>query len=202
MINMLEKIDFVKCGGMVPVVVQDAGTRKVLMLAYMTREACEITLKTRRATFFSRSRNELWEKGETSGNWLEVKDMLLDCDNDTLLLKVDPKGPACHTGADTCFNETNSADLSFLKTLDELIATRKQNLPENSYTTSLFRAGVNKVAQKVGEEAVELIIEAKDDNHELFLNEGADLLYHLLVLLHHKGFSLNDIVSVLEKRHS
>ena len=199
---MLEKIDFAKGGGLVPVVVQDADTLKVLMLGYMNREALEITRKSGRATFFSRSRNELWEKGETSGNWLEVRDVSADCDNDTLLLKVIPKGPVCHTGNDTCFNEQNRYDLSFLKKLDDLIGERKRELPENSYTTSLFRAGVNKVAQKVGEEAVELILEAKDDNDDLFLNEGADLVYHLLVLLHHKGHSLNDIVSVLEKRHS
>jgi phosphoribosyl-AMP cyclohydrolase / phosphoribosyl-ATP pyrophosphohydrolase len=199
---MLEKIDFAKAGGMVPVIVQDADTLKVLMLAYMNREACEITMKTRRATFFSRSRNELWEKGETSGNWLEVRDMSIDCDADTLLLRVEPKGPVCHTGTDTCFNETNSRDISFLGRLDELIAERKKELPPDSYTTSLFRAGVNKVAQKVGEEAVELIIEAKDNNKELFLNEGADLLYHLIVLLRYKGFSLGDVVRVLEKRHS
>jgi phosphoribosyl-AMP cyclohydrolase / phosphoribosyl-ATP pyrophosphohydrolase len=168
----------------------------------MNREACEVTMKTRRATFFSRSRNELWEKGETSGNWLEVRDMSIDCDADTLLLRVEPKGPVCHTGTDTCFNETNNRDLSFLGRLDELIAQRKKDLPPDSYTTSLFRAGVNKVAQKVGEEAVELIIEAKDNNRELFLNEGADLLYHLIVLLRYKGFSLGDVVRVLEKRHS
>ena len=199
---MLEKIDFTKTGGMVPVIVQDADTLKVLMLAYMNREACEITIGTGRATFFSRSRDQLWEKGETSGNWLEVKDMSIDCDADTLLLRVEPKGPVCHTGSDTCFNEPNKRDLAFLGRLDELIAERKKELPPDSYTTSLFRAGVNKVAQKVGEEAVELIIEAKDDNGELFLNEGADLLYHLLVLLRYKGFSLSDVVSVLEKRHS
>jgi phosphoribosyl-AMP cyclohydrolase / phosphoribosyl-ATP pyrophosphohydrolase len=199
---MLEKIDFTKAGGMVPVIVQDADTLKVLMLAYMNREACEITIRTGRATFFSRSRDKLWEKGETSGNWLEVRDISIDCDADTLLLRVEPKGPVCHTGADTCFNEQNNRDIAFLGRLDELIGKRKKELPPDSYTTSLFMAGVNKVAQKVGEEAVELIIEAKDDNGELFLNEGADLLYHLLVLLRHKGFSLSDVVSVLEKRHS
>jgi phosphoribosyl-AMP cyclohydrolase / phosphoribosyl-ATP pyrophosphohydrolase len=199
---MLEKIDFTKSGGMVPVIVQDAGTLKVLMLGYMNREACEETIRTKRATFFSRSRNTLWEKGETSGNWLEVKDMLFDCDADTLLLKVVPNGPVCHTGNDTCFNETNDRSIAFLRELDELVAARKREMPENSYTTSLFRAGVNKVAQKVGEEAVELIIESKDNNRELFLNEGADLLYHLLVLLHLKGHTLGEIAEVLEKRHS
>ena len=196
------EIDFNKGGGLVPVIVQDADNMNVLMLAYMNREAYERSLETGRATFFSRSRQEIWEKGETSGNWLEVKDLSVDCDGDTLLLKVDPKGPVCHTGTDTCFGDIKSRDLSFLRKLDNIIATRKNELPENSYTTALFKAGVNKVAQKVGEEAVELIIEAKDDNDELFLNEAADLLYHLLVLLRHKGFSINDVISVLEKRHS
>lgn len=196
------EIDFNKGGGLVPVIVQDADNMNVLMLAYMNREAYERSLETRRATFFSRSRQEIWEKGETSGNWLEVKDLSVDCDGDTLLLKVEPKGPVCHTGTDTCFGDIKNRDLSFLGKLDNIIATRKNELPENSYTTALFKAGVNKVAQKVGEEAVELIIEAKDDNDELFLNEAADLLYHLLVLLRHKGFSINDVISVLEKRHS
>lgn len=200
---MIENIDFDKGDGLVPVVVQDAGTLKVLMLGYMNREACERTIATGRATFFSRSRNELWEKGETSGNWMKVKDMAIDCDNDTLLLRVEPQGPVCHTGAETCFSEKNAGGLSFLRHLDALISARKRDLPENSYTTSLFRAGVNKIARKVGEEAIELIIEAKDENNpELFLNEGADLLYHLLVLLHYRDFSLADIVNVLEKRHS
>lgn len=196
------EIDFNKGRGLVPVIVQDADNMNVLMLAYMNREAYERSLETRRATFFSRSRQEIWEKGETSGNWLEVKDLSVDCDGDTLLLKVDPKGPVCHTGTDTCFGDIKNRDISFLGKLDNIIAARKNELPENSYTTALFKAGVNKVAQKVGEEAVELIIEAKDDNDELFLNEAADLLYHLLVLLRHKGFSINDVISVLEKRHS
>jgi phosphoribosyl-AMP cyclohydrolase / phosphoribosyl-ATP pyrophosphohydrolase len=200
---MIENIDFDKGDGLVPVVVQDAGTLKVLMLGYMNREACEKTIATGRATFFSRSRNELWEKGETSGNWMKVRDMATDCDNDTILLRVEPQGPVCHTGAETCFNEKNSDELSFLGQLDALISERKRDLPENSYTTSLFRAGINKIAQKVGEEAIELIIEAMDENNkELFLNEGADLLYHMLVLLHHRDFSLGDVVEVLEKRHS
>ncbi len=196
------KIDFNKGGGLVPVIVQDAHNMSVLMLAYMNREAYERSLETSRATFFSRSRKEIWEKGETSGNWLEVKDLSVDCDGDTLLLKVEPKGPVCHTGRDTCFGDIKNRDISFLGKLDNIIATRKNELPENSYTTALFKGGVNKVAQKLGEEAVELIIEAKDDNYELFLNEAADLLYHLIVLLRHKGFSINDVISVLEKRHS
>jgi phosphoribosyl-AMP cyclohydrolase / phosphoribosyl-ATP pyrophosphohydrolase len=200
---MLDNIDFEKGGGLIPVVVQDAGSLKVLMLGYMNREACEKTISTGRATFFSRSRNSLWEKGETSGNWMKVKNISVDCDNDTILLRVEPQGPACHTGADTCFDERNSGGLSFLRHLDLLIAERKKAMPENSYTTSLFRAGVNKISRKVGEEAIELIIEAKDENNsDLFLNEAADLFYHMLVLLHHRGFSLDDMVEVLEKRHT
>ncbi|MFW5835499.1 MAG: bifunctional phosphoribosyl-AMP cyclohydrolase/phosphoribosyl-ATP diphosphatase HisIE [bacterium] len=200
--KMLKDIDFEKGGGLVPVIVQDAENMNVLMLAYMNKDALDITRNTGRATFYSRSRNELWEKGETSGNWLEVEDVSVDCDGDTLLLKVRPNGPVCHTGDDTCFGNTSNSNLSFLKKLDELIASRKKDLPENSYTTSLFSSGVNKIAQKVGEEAVEFIIEAVDNNEDLFLNEGADLLYHMLVLLQHKGFSIADVISVLEKRHS
>jgi phosphoribosyl-AMP cyclohydrolase / phosphoribosyl-ATP pyrophosphohydrolase len=196
------EIDFDKGRGLVPVVVQDASTLKVLMLAYMNEEAYNRTKASGRATFFSRSRNELWEKGETSGNWLEVIDISADCDRDTLLLMVKPKGPVCHTGQDTCFNEVNNRSIAFLEKLDNLILARKRDMPEKSYTTSLFRAGINKVAQKVGEEAVELIIEAKDNDDKLFLNEAADLLYHMLVLLRHKDFSVNDVIDVLEKRHS
>lgn len=195
------EIDFEKGNGLVPVIVQDSDTNKVLMLAYMNREAYELTLKTGRAVFFSRSRNQLWEKGETSGNWLEVTGISTDCDNDTLLMLAVPKGPVCHTGADTCFDDVNSLELSFLSRLDRIIYERKRDLPEKSYTTSLFKAGINKVAQKVGEEAVELIIEAKDQDDELFLNEAADLLYHLIVLLRHRDFSLKNVVDVLEKRH-
>ncbi len=199
---MDNSVDFEKGGGLVPVVVQDRDTLKVLMLAYMNREAYELSLKNKRATFYSRSRNELWEKGETSGNWLEVRDMLLDCDGDTVLMTVKPHGPVCHLGTDTCFRDENDRGLTFLNELDKLIAERKNSMPENSYTTSLFSAGLNKVVQKVGEEAVELVIEAMDNNDELFLNEGADLLYHLIVLLRQKGYSLSDVVKVLEKRHS
>ncbi len=185
-----------------PVIVQHADTMSVLMLAYMNKEAYDRSLKTRRATFFSRSRNEIWEKGEISGNWLEIRDLSIDCDGDTLLLRVEPKGPVCHTGTDTCFGNVKKSDFPFLEKLDEIIASRKNTLPENSYTTALFKAGINKVAQKVGEEAVELVIEAKDDNDELFLNEAADLLYHLIVLLRYKEYSLHDVISVLKKRHS
>jgi phosphoribosyl-AMP cyclohydrolase / phosphoribosyl-ATP pyrophosphohydrolase len=200
-INLMQ-IDFEKSGGLVPVIVQDASTLKVLMLAYMNEESYHKTKLTGKATFFSRSRNELWEKGETSGNWLEVIDISVDCDGDTLLLLAEPKGPVCHTGEDTCFGITNTRDTAFLGKLDEIIEGRKRDMPEKSYTTSLFMAGINKVAQKVGEEAVELIIEAKDENDELFLNEAADLLYHLIVLLRHKDYSIRDVISVLEKRHS
>jgi phosphoribosyl-AMP cyclohydrolase / phosphoribosyl-ATP pyrophosphohydrolase len=196
------KIDFEKSGGLVPVIVQDASTLKVLMLAYMNEESYNRTRNTGKATFFSRSRNQLWEKGETSGNWLEVIDISVDCDGDTLLLMAEPRGPVCHTGQDTCFAEINSRNTAFLGKLDDIIKGRKRDMPEKSYTTALFRAGINKVAQKVGEEAVELIIEAKDENGELFLNEAADLLYHLIVLLRHKDYSLSDVVSILEKRHS
>jgi phosphoribosyl-AMP cyclohydrolase / phosphoribosyl-ATP pyrophosphohydrolase len=196
------QIDFEKSGGLVHVIVQDAGSLKVLMLAYMNEESYNKTRLTGKATFFSRSRNQLWEKGETSGNWLEVIDISADCDGDTLLLLAKPKGPVCHTGQDTCFGDVNSGGTAFLGKLDDIIADRKRDMPEKSYTTSLFRAGINKVAQKVGEEAVELIIEAKDSNDELFLNEAADLLYHLIVLLRHKDHSVRDVISVLEKRHS
>jgi phosphoribosyl-AMP cyclohydrolase / phosphoribosyl-ATP pyrophosphohydrolase len=196
------EIDFNKGGGLVPVIVQDAVTLKVLMHAWMSPEAYELTKKTGKATFFSRSRNKIWEKGETSGNWLKVTDITVDCDGDTLLLKVVPNGPVCHTGADTCFGDANKGDITFLTKLDEIIAGRKRELPENSYTTALFKAGLNKIAQKVGEEAVELIIESKDSNDDLFLNESADLLFHLMVLLREKGFSMTDVISVLEKRHS
>ncbi len=195
------EINFEKGNGLVPVIVQDSDTNKVLMLAYMNREAYELTLKTGRAVFFSRSRNQLWEKGETSGNWLEVTGISADCDNDTLLMLAVPKGPVCHTGNDTCFADVNSRELSFLSRLDKIIYERKRDLPEKSYTTSLFKAGINKVAQKVGEEAVELIIEAKDQDDELFLNEAADLLYHLIVLLRHRDFSLKNVADILEKRH-
>jgi phosphoribosyl-AMP cyclohydrolase / phosphoribosyl-ATP pyrophosphohydrolase len=196
------EIDFNKGGGLVPVIVQDAGTLKVLMLAYMNSESYEKTKQSGRATFFSRSRNEIWEKGETSGNWLNVKNITVDCDGDTLLMTVEPAGPVCHTGDDTCFGDENKNRISFLGKLDDLISERKKNLPEKSYTTYLFQAGLNKITRKVGEEAVELMIEAKDDNDELFINEAADLLFHLMVLLRQKNFSLNDVVAVLESRHS
>lgn len=192
--------DFDKLNGLIPAVIQDYYTQKVLMLGFMNKEAYEKTLKERRVTFYSRTKERLWTKGETSGNFLELKDIKLDCDNDTFLIKVQPIGPVCHTGADTCFDEENwnSNDLSFL---EEVIQDRKKNPKEGSYTTELFNKGINKVAQKVGEEAVELVIEAKDEDEELFLNEAADLMYHYIVLLAAKGYQLSDVVKVLKERH-
>jgi len=185
--------------GLLPVIVQDANTNKVLMLGFMNEEAYAMTLALKMVTFFSRSKQRLWTKGETSGNYLTLSDVLLDCDADTLLLKALPAGPVCHTGADTCFNETN--DPFSLAQLERVILQRKEDPSSKSYTSSLFNAGLNKIAQKVGEEAVELIIEAKDDNEELFLNEAADLMFHYLVLLRAKGFSLDDVLAVLKTRH-
>ena len=192
-------INFSKSDGLVPCIVQDAKTNQVLMLGFMNDEAYEKTLREKRVTFFSRSKRRLWTKGETSGNFLELIEILIDCDQDTLLIKANPVGPVCHTGADTCFNEKNERwDLG---SLEAVIKERKTNPVKGSYTSSLFDVGINKVAQKVGEEAVELVIEAKDNNTELFLNEAADLMYHYLVLLTQKGFSLNDVLDVLKKRH-
>ena len=193
------EIDFKKLNGLVPCIVQDANSNVVLMLGYMNEEALEKTLREKQVTFFSRSKQRLWTKGETSGNFLNVVDIMADCDSDTLLIKANPVGPACHTGADTCFNEVNSG--WSIAELQNIIADRKANPKEGSYTTTLFNAGMNKVAQKVGEEAVELVIEAKDDNKELFLNEAADLMYHYLVLLQAKGYSLQDVEKVLRARH-
>lgn len=186
--------------GLIPAVIQDATTNIVLMLGYMNNEAFEKTKNEKRVTFFSRSKNRLWTKGEESGNFLDVVEIKIDCDQDTLLIKVKPAGPTCHTGSDTCFNEKNSS-LNFLKKLEEIIHDRKVNPTDNSYTSSLFKKGVNKIAQKVGEEAVELVIEAKDDNADLFINEAADLLYHYLILLSYKNYQIQDIIDILEKRH-
>lgn len=187
--------------GLIPAIIQDAHTQKVLMLGFMNREALEKTEQTNKVTFYSRTRQTLWTKGETSGNFLHVVSMHDDCDNDTLLIKVRPDGPTCHTGNDTCFKEKNDNATDFLLQLENVIKARKQNPVEGSYTNKLFDKGVNKIAQKVGEEAVELVIEAKDDNEELFLGEAADLMYHYLVLLTHKGYALSDVVALLEKRH-
>ena len=185
--------------GLVPCIVQDETTRVVLMLGYMNAESIQKTIEIKRVTFFSRSKKRLWTKGETSGNFLNLKDLLIDCDSDTLLILVNPVGSVCHTGNDTCFQQTNRD--FFLKTLEQIIQDRKSNPKEGSYTTQLFQGGINKVAQKVGEEAVELVIESKDNNTELFLNEAADLMYHYITLLCAKGFSLTDVEQVLESRH-
>lgn len=193
-------IDFDKSNGLVPCVVQDSVTLKVLMVGFMNKEALAKTLTDGNVTFFSRTKQRLWTKGETSGNFLQVIEIKVDCDQDTLLIKVKPIGPVCHTGADTCFNETN--DGWSLSSLEQIISDRKENPIPKSYTTTLFESGLNKIAQKVGEEAVELVIEAKDNNKLLFLNEAADLMYHYLVLLAAKGHSLDDVLEVLKRRHN
>lgn len=197
--NSEKKLDFAKLNGLLPCVVQDALTRVVLMVGFMNEEAYSRTVSERRVTFFSRSKNRLWTKGETTGHFLEVVDILLDCDGDTVLIKATPKGPTCHTGADTCFDEDNS--IWNLEALEATIKERKANPKPGSYTNRLLDSGINKVAQKVGEEAVELVIESKDENKDLFLGEAADLMYHYLVLLTAKGFSLADVLDVLKKRH-
>jgi len=192
-------LNFNKLNGLIPAIIQDYNTKEVLMLGFMNQEAYEKTLESKRVTFYSRTRNRLWVKGETSGNYLNVKEILPDCDNDTLLVLAEPAGPVCHTGDKTCFaNQNVSFDLNYLQ---QVIDKRKMEMPEGSYTTKLFTKGINKIAQKVGEEAVELIIESKDNNHELFLNEAADLTYHFLVLLSAKGFGIQDVIDVLDKRH-
>ncbi len=193
------KIDFEK--GLVPAIIQDDSTGKVLMLGYMNKEAYNKTLEIGKVTFFSRSRQELWTKGETSGNFLLFKEMNVDCDGDTLLVKAIPTGPTCHTGSDTCFNELNSSADNFLFELEKVIADRKTNPKPDSYTNKLFKAGVKRIAQKVGEEATEVVIDAVSDDVSRMKEEVADLLYHLLVLLSNKNISLNEILEVLEKRH-
>ena len=196
-------IDFSKnSDGLVPAIVQDASSNKVLMLGYMNQEAVDKTRDTEKVTFFSRTKNRLWTKGEESGNFLGLVEMKLDCDNDTLLISVNPAGPVCHTGTDTCWGEENRADYGFISSLESVIADRKENMDqEKSYVASLFRSGINKIAQKVGEEAVETVIEAKDDDDKKFMDESADLLFHFLVLLQAKNYSFDDVVKVLEKRH-
>lgn len=196
----IEDIDFAKMDGLVPAIVQDARTWKVLMQGFMNKEAFEKTMELNKATFYSRTKKRLWTKGEESGNFLIVKEILLDCDRDSLLIKVDPVGPVCHKGYDTCWEEKND-NQHFIFHLEEVLKSRKSADPSTSYTASLFAKGINKVAQKVGEEAIELVIEAKDDDANLFKNEAADLLYHYLVLLVFKGFSLKDIEQVLRERH-
>jgi phosphoribosyl-ATP pyrophosphohydrolase/phosphoribosyl-AMP cyclohydrolase len=194
-------VDFNKYSdGLVPAIIQDASTNKVLMLGFMNQEALIKTNELKKITFFSRSKNRLWTKGEESGHFLFVEEIKLDCDRDTLLIKVNPAGPVCHTGADTCWGEKNEPG-DFLIELENIIEERKNNPNESSYTSSLFKKGINKVAQKVGEEAVEMIIEAKDNNAGLFKNEAADLLFHYLILLQAKAFKLDDIVDILKERH-
>ncbi len=197
------KIDFTKNkDGLVPAIIQDATTNNVLMLGYMNQEAYHKTLETQRVTFFSRSKNRLWTKGEESGNFLQLVSVKVDCDNDALLVKANPAGPTCHKGSDTCWNEENTPSYGFLSTLEQVIKQRKTNAnAKESYVASLFDKGINKIAQKVGEEAVETIIEAKDNDELLFLNESADLLFHYLILLQAKGFTLNDVVKILQGRH-
>jgi len=195
-------IDFEKGNGLVPVIIQHYKTNIVLMLGYMNEEALQKTKELGKATFFSRSKNRLWTKGETSGNHLIVKDILIDCDQDTILIKADPIGPTCHTGSDTCFNEIVKSKDDFLYKLEEIISDRKKNPTDKSYTASLFQKGINKIAQKVGEEATEVVIEAMDNNRDLLKEEASDLLYHLLVLLAEKEISLCEISEVLRKRHA
>jgi phosphoribosyl-AMP cyclohydrolase / phosphoribosyl-ATP pyrophosphohydrolase len=195
------KIDFEKMNGLAPAIVQDPATGKVLMLGFMNKEAYQKTMETGKVTFFSRTRNALWTKGETSGNFLELVDISVDCDADTLLVKANPTGPVCHTGSDTCFNEVNRSGLAFLQQLDALIAERKTNMPDDSYTTSLFKKGLKKISQKVGEEATEVVIDAMARDKDRLLEESADLIYHLLVLLNYFDLKFEDVVEVLEKRH-
>jgi len=196
------EIDFKKGNGLVPAIIQDWSTNKVLMLGYMNEEALKKTKAEQKVTFYSRTKNRLWTKGETSGNFLFVKEIIADCDQDTLLIKVSPQGPTCHTGADTCFDESNAANALFLHYLQDVIKGRKSSTADKSYTKLLFDKGINKIAQKVGEEAVELVIEAKDSNEDLFKNEAADLLFHLLVLLEAKDVDLSEVIQVLKDRHS
>lgn len=196
------KLDFDKMNGLVPAIIQDNYTQKVLMLGFMNEEAYNKTVETGKVTFFSRTKNRLWTKGEESGNFLHVVSIAADCDNDTLLIKANPAGPVCHTGADTCWGEKNEQDIMFLKELQDFINKRHEEMPEKSYTTSLFKSGVNKMAQKVGEEAVETVIEACNGTDERLIYEGADLLYHLIVLLTSKGYRIEDLARELKERHS
>jgi phosphoribosyl-ATP pyrophosphohydrolase/phosphoribosyl-AMP cyclohydrolase len=195
------KLDFEKLDGLIPAIVQDAQTNVVLMLGFMNEEAYNQTVETKKVTFYSRTKQRLWTKGETSGHFLNVVKILFDCDNDTLLIKANPVGPACHTGTDTCFGEENKNGIYFLQYLQDFITKRYKEKPEGSYTTSLFGEGINRIAQKVGEEAVETIIEAAGGSDDQFIYEASDLIYHLIVLLTSKGFSINDLAKELKKRH-
>lgn len=196
------ELDFEKMNGLIPAIIQDNYTQKVLMLGFMNKEAYEKTMETGKVTFFSRTKNRLWTKGEESGNFLHVVSVKADCDNDTLLIMVHPEGPVCHKGTDTCWGDNNEQDIMFLKELQDFIDRRRQEMPEKSYTTSLFNSGVNKMAQKVGEEAVETILEACNGTDERLIYEGADLLYHLIVLLTYKGYRIEDLARELKERHS
>ena len=196
------KIDFDKCRGLVPAIIQDAKTKNVLMLGYMNQEAYDTTMRTKKVTFWSRSRNCLWTKGETSGNFLHLVDVKVDCDHDTLLVRATPDGPTCHTGTDTCWGEDNEENpLLFLTELQDFINRRHEEMPEGSYTTSLFKDGVNRIAQKVGEETLEAIIEATNGTNEKLVYEASDMLYHLVVLLTSKGLRIEDVATELAKRH-
>ena len=194
-------LDFEKMGGLIPAIVQDNNTNKVLMLGFMNEEALEQTLSSGKVTFFSRTKNRLWMKGETSGNTLSVVSITPDCDNDTLLIKAIPAGPVCHLGTDTCFGEKNEEDIMFLKYLQNFIERRRHEMPEGSYTTSLFQKGINRMAQKVGEEAVETVIEATNGTEDRLIYEASDLIYHLIVLLTSKGLRIDDLARELKKRH-
>jgi phosphoribosyl-ATP pyrophosphohydrolase/phosphoribosyl-AMP cyclohydrolase len=194
-------IDFDKMNGLVPAIVQDAISGKVLMQGYMNEAALAKTQETGKVTFYSRSKKRLWTKGETSGNFMELVSVAVDCDGDAILVKANPRGPVCHTGSDTCFDEVNTSKTGFLDQLRTIIKDRKNNPSDKSYTTSLFAKGINKIAQKVGEEAVEIVIEAKDNNKDLFLGEAADLMFHYLILLEAKGYELDEVMEVLIERH-
>ncbi len=195
------ELNFDKMNGLIPAIIQDHTTRQVLMLGFMNEEAYKTTVETGKVTFFSRSRQTIWTKGETSGNFLHVVSIKADCDNDTLLIKVHPEGPVCHTGSDTCWGEKNEADICFLSYLQDFIEKRYREMPKGSYTTSLFESGINRMAQKVGEEAVETVIEATNGANERLCYEASDLLYHLIVLLTSKGMRIEDLVKELKKRH-
>jgi phosphoribosyl-AMP cyclohydrolase / phosphoribosyl-ATP pyrophosphohydrolase len=194
-------LDFDKMGGLVPAIVQDANTNKVLMLGFMNQEALDKTQELGKVTFYSRTKQRLWTKGEESGNFLNVVDILADCDKDTLLIKVHPVGPVCHTGSDTCWGEDNKEDIMFIKYLQDFICRRYKEMPENSYTTSLFQKGINRMAQKVGEEAVETVIEATNGTDDRLIYEASDLIYHLIVLLTSKGYRIEDLAQELKSRH-
>jgi phosphoribosyl-ATP pyrophosphohydrolase/phosphoribosyl-AMP cyclohydrolase len=194
-------LNFEKLGGILPAIIQDSDTNEVLMLGFVNQESYDKTIAEGKVCFYSRTKKRLWTKGEESGNFLNVVEITEDCDHDTLLIRVEPVGPVCHTGQRTCFGEVSPNRLSFLNKLQDLLKTRKKELPEGSYTSKLFKAGVNRIAKKLGEEAVELVIEAKDNDDSLFLNEAADLLFHMMILLVDRGYELEDVTKILEERH-